>query len=156
MPLDPAASAARIAGFLRDVEQRFESPIKRDSDGRVAELNDLRTAAGELAKAASIFNASRAAALERGDRAALRASNQQLLRFERAFIDPEGLPGRPWYRHLIHAPKFSYEPETLPGVAEAMESGDRKRVLDQAARLASALRRASAQLGGLEAPPATK
>ncbi len=35
----------------------------------------------------------------------------------------QGLPGRPWYRHLIYAPgRFTgYEAKTLPGVREAIE-----------------------------------
>ena len=41
---------------------------------------------------------------------------------------------------------FTYRPQTLPGVADAFESGDDGRLRDQSARLAAALRRASAQL----------
>jgi N-acetylated-alpha-linked acidic dipeptidase len=150
LPLDPAASAARITGFLREIEQRSQSLGNLDGDRQFAALNDLRAAAEELAKAALLFNVSRTVALERGDRATLEALNQKLLRYERAFLDPEGLPGRPWYRHLIHAPKFTYEPEILPGVAEAIEIGDKRRVIAQAARLAAALHRAAAQLSGLD------
>ena len=69
-----------------------------------------------------------------------------LVRAERAFLDPAGIPGRPWYRHLIYAPKPTYAAEVLPGVAEALEAGDRKRLDDQVSRLTAALTRAAAVL----------
>jgi N-acetylated-alpha-linked acidic dipeptidase len=48
--------------------------------------------------------------------ALLRASEQQLL-------STRGLPGRPWYQHLIYAPgrETGYAAKTLPGVREAIE-----------------------------------
>jgi N-acetylated-alpha-linked acidic dipeptidase len=62
---------------------------------------------------------------------------------ERAFIDPAGLPGRPWFRHLLQAPDRTYAPRVLPGVADAMDAGDSERAAVEAARLAEALRRAA-------------
>jgi N-acetylated-alpha-linked acidic dipeptidase len=42
---------------------------------------------------------------------------------EETLLDDIGLPGRPWYRHLIYAPgRFTgYGAKTLPGVREAIE-----------------------------------
>ena len=59
------------------------------------------------------------------------------------------LPGRPWYRHLIYAPRFTYASEILPGVSEAIEAGDGGRSRAQARRLADALRSAAAALDHL-------
>jgi N-acetylated-alpha-linked acidic dipeptidase len=35
----------------------------------------------------------------------------------------DGLPGRPWFRHLVYAPGFytGYGVKTIPGVREAVE-----------------------------------
>jgi N-acetylated-alpha-linked acidic dipeptidase len=63
---------------------------------------------------------------------------------ERALLDDEGIPGRPWFRHLIYAPLPSYEAETLPGLREALEAHDLERARDQAGRLGAALDRAIA------------
>jgi N-acetylated-alpha-linked acidic dipeptidase len=71
---------------------------------------------------------------------------------ERAFLDPEGIPGRPWYRHQIYAPKFTYAPELLPAVAEAVARGDASHVSSQARRLALALDRAAAALARFSIP----
>ena len=110
-------------------------------------LSDVRLAASEMRDAASRFNRRRDAALRRPDPSTFAQLNRQLLSVERALLDPDGIPGRPWYRHLIYAPKFTYAPEVLPGVAEAVDAGDSTRARVQAARLAAALRRAAAALG---------
>ena len=61
---------------------------------------------------------------------------------ERAWLDEEGVPGRPWFRHLVYAPLPSYEAETLPGLREALEARDMERARRQAERLGQALDRA--------------
>jgi N-acetylated-alpha-linked acidic dipeptidase len=70
------------------------------------------------------------------------------MRAERALLDPAGIPGRPWFRHLVYAPLPSYEAETLPGIREAVQAGDAARARRQATVLAAALRRAAEILGG--------
>ena len=46
-----------------------------------------------------------------------------LIGVEHSLTDPEGLPGRPWYQHLVYAPGMltGYGAKTLPGVREALE-----------------------------------
>ena len=85
-------------------------------------------------------------AVRQSDSSKFALLNRQLLAVERALLDPGGIPGRPWYRHLIYAPRFTYAPEVLPGVAEAVDAGDSGRALAQSVRLAAALRRATAAL----------
>uniref|UniRef100_A0A8D0FWG4 Glutamate carboxypeptidase 2 n=1 Tax=Strix occidentalis caurina TaxID=311401 RepID=A0A8D0FWG4_STROC len=53
---------------------------------------------------------------------AVRSLNDQLMLLERAFIDPLGLPGRPFYRHVIFAPSShnKYAGESFPGIYDAM------------------------------------
>ncbi|NXV76816.1 FOLH1 carboxypeptidase, partial [Atlantisia rogersi] len=53
---------------------------------------------------------------------AVRSVNDQLMFLERAFIDPLGLPGRPFYRHIIFAPSShnKYAGESFPGIYDAM------------------------------------
>ena len=38
-------------------------------------------------------------------------------------LDGAGLPGRPWFRHLIYARLPSYRAETLPAIREAIWAG---------------------------------
>ncbi len=53
----------------------------------------------------------------------LQSLNNNLMLAERKLINPDGLPRRPWYRHLIYAPGFytGYGSKTLPGVREGIE-----------------------------------
>ena len=137
IPLDYAPYARSIAGFIDDVERRAPK-------GKA--FADVKMAAAEMASAADEFNAVRAAAIGSADSAAMARLNRRLLRVERALLDPDGIPGRPWYRHQIYAPKYTYAPELLPGVAEAIAATDAARVTQQAERLAAALRRAATAL----------
>jgi N-acetylated-alpha-linked acidic dipeptidase len=49
--------------------------------------------------------------------------NAKLIESERRLTDSAGLPGRPWFRHMIYAPGFytGYGVKTIPGVREAIE-----------------------------------
>ena len=134
IPLDYAPYARSIAGFIDDVERRAPA-------GKA--FADVKVAAREMTRAADEFNAARSAAIGSADSTAIARLNQRLLTVERALLDPDGIPGRPWYRHQIYAPKYTYAPELLPGVAEAVAASDAPRVTQQAERLAAALRRAA-------------
>jgi N-acetylated-alpha-linked acidic dipeptidase len=73
--------------------------------------------------------------------------NEQLMRSERALTSTEGLPGRPWYRHLIYAPGTyaGYGAKTLPGVREAIELKRYEQADRETGRIAAAI----ADLAGL-------
>jgi N-acetylated-alpha-linked acidic dipeptidase len=53
----------------------------------------------------------------------VQAVNARLIESERRLTDPAGLPGRPWFRHMLYAPGFytGYAVKTIPGVREAIE-----------------------------------
>jgi N-acetylated-alpha-linked acidic dipeptidase len=53
----------------------------------------------------------------------LQPLNDGLMLAERKLTNPDGLPRRPWYQHLIYAPGFytGYGAKTLPGVREGIE-----------------------------------
>jgi N-acetylated-alpha-linked acidic dipeptidase len=140
VPIDPVAIAASVAAYLR--EMRGRAPA---AGGEVS-LRAVDAAVGDLARAAQSFETARGSALEAGDRARYLDLNRRLLQLERSFVDDSGLPGREWYRHVLMAPGRSYQPMVLPGLAEALDSGDSSRFQAQAERLAAALRRAAALL----------
>ena len=76
--------------------------------------------------------------------------NQALRGAERAMLDPQGLPHRPWFRHMIYAPGeyTGYAAVVIPGVNEALDKGDSDRARQQLAALAGALDRAAKALEG--------
>ncbi|XP_053564603.1 N-acetylated-alpha-linked acidic dipeptidase 2-like [Bombina bombina] len=64
----------------------------------------------------------RAEQVDKNDALAIRIINDQLMFAERAFTDPLGLPGRPFYRHVIFAPSShnKYAGESFPGIYDAL------------------------------------
>ncbi len=83
----------------------------------------LDTAEHRLKEAAHAYDEAlaHAAALPPARREALNAALQTI---DQTLLDPEGLPGRPWYRNLAYAPGVltGYGAKTLPGVREALEA----------------------------------
>ena len=138
LPLDYRPYAERIGEFVTELERRAG-----------ADLATARGAQRRFAAAASAMAERGDAALRRNDAAALAAINRALMQAERALLDLRGIPGRPWYRHQVYAPRYTYAPEVLPGVAEAIAAGDAPRVREQETRLAAALDRAAAALIGV-------
>jgi N-acetylated-alpha-linked acidic dipeptidase len=75
--------------------------------------------------------------------------NAILLSVERSFTSPEGLPRRPWFRHLLYAPGFytGYGVKTIPGVREAIEQNDWKEAEAEIGRVSERLSAAAGLIG---------
>lgn len=81
-----------------------------------------------------------------GDMARVECVHRGLMKVERALLDPEGLAGRPWFKHLIYAPRPTYKPLVLPALTEAIEARDRSRAKLEVERLTRALKRAASAI----------
>jgi len=103
----------------------------------------LMNALDTLSAAASHFEKAYAQWGRAGDTtsATLAKANAALLRSERVLISMDGLPKRPWYRHLLYAPGYytGYGVKTMPGVREAIEQGEWGDVDAQIGRVAGVL-----------------
>jgi N-acetylated-alpha-linked acidic dipeptidase len=77
--------------------------------------------------------------------------NDGLAVAERKLIAADGLPGRPWVKHLIYAPGTytGYGASTLPGVREALEAGRFDEAKQQLGVLTQALNDEAAFIEGL-------
>lgn len=71
--------------------------------------------------------------------------NQKLRDVEGSMLSEAGLPGRPWYKHLIYAPGryAGYAAVELPGVTEALNAGDAKLTQQQLDVLTAAIQHAN-------------
>src|SRR5450631_2981442 len=102
----------------------------------------LDNAAAALKQAAAQY--SKALAVAQGKPLApdrLQTINQQLALAERKLTNEQGLPRRPWMKHLLYAPGWytGYSAKTMPGVREAIEEGRYAEAEEQVVLLARAL-----------------
>lgn len=117
-------------GTVARTTARYVDQIQKEATerGGKVDFHDLREQIGKLAAGARAYEDELAAAahgtgslpVER-----LAQLDETLYRAERSLTLPEGLPGRPWYRHQLYAPGLytGYGAKTLPGVREAVEGG---------------------------------
>ena len=42
-----------------------------------------------------------------------------MMQVERNWLNPDGIPGRPWFKHILYGARFTYAHLELPGLAEA-------------------------------------
>lgn len=128
--------------------EKFIDIINRDARENELELNllELKKAATEFRQIAEQYQEK--INRERPTGANLKTINETLLKAERAFIDPQGLNLRPWYRHVIYAPGIyaGYEAETFPALQEAIDSKNISQARLAASQAKSALERAKATL----------
>jgi N-acetylated-alpha-linked acidic dipeptidase len=146
------------AGSVRDFVRRLED-IPGVSDR--LEIARLVKAVRALRTAGRRFNARLETALAANPlpREVAARVNRRLLLFEQQWLHEEGIPGRPWFKHLLYAPRYTYAAMTLPGITEAAEQGDWARAAVQLSRVAEAIDRNTALTEGvtaeLPASPAT-
>ncbi|MDR3510414.1 MAG: transferrin receptor-like dimerization domain-containing protein [Caulobacteraceae bacterium] len=116
------------------------APPPREDPVPAIDLRPLEDALGRLKASAAAYDQALAAAgpLAPATQARLDAA---VMGVEHDLTDPRGLPGRPWYRHLIYAPGLltGYGAKTIPGVREAIEDGRWDEARDYVARTAQAL-----------------
>ncbi len=76
---------------------------------------------------------------------ASREVEAQILAMHRAFLHPDGIPSRPWFRNLVVAPglDLGYGAVTLPALREAMDSEDDDLIKYEVDRLLEAFRTAT-------------
>jgi len=96
--------------------------------------NALDRSAQRYSKAVKAFSGANASQ-------SLQALNAKLLQAERKLTNPDGLPRRPWYKHMIYAPGFytGYGAKTLPGVREGIEEKRYQEAEKEIVRAAQAL-----------------
>jgi N-acetylated-alpha-linked acidic dipeptidase len=76
----------------------------------------------------------------------LRILNARLIESERTLTSNDGLPRRPWFKHLLYAPGVytGYGVKTVPGVREGIEQKKYAEADDEIVRVAKALQEESA------------
>ncbi|XP_051522205.1 putative N-acetylated-alpha-linked acidic dipeptidase [Myxocyprinus asiaticus] len=120
LPLDCveyATSIAKYASTIHQLAQKHPAAMEQYA----VSFDSLFSAVKNFTVAAQDFH-QRLDQLNTSDAMAVRMVNDQLMYLERAFIDPLGLPGRPFYRHIIFAPSShnKYAGKSFPGIYDAL------------------------------------
>jgi len=138
LPLDYAAYAHEISGYITEAKRRAID----------AGMSSLDFAQAEAAAARFSSAAKRIRAREVSVSGDLVKLNEALRNTEAAFLWPNGLPNRPWYRHTIFAPgeTTGYSAVDIPGVNEAIDAHNSELAAAQLTVLATVLDRAAQTL----------
>jgi len=141
LPYDFQFYGATIRDFLNDLDRETHLTAK-------IPLDSLRRKIAEFDQAGRELNVSITHALDAGgiNRSAVEQTDVALMQVERNWCNPDGIPGRPWWKHSLYGARYTYAHLELPGLTEAAEAGDWKRAAEQAKILEDELAKNSALL----------
>ena len=126
-PFDFTLYADRVGGFI---DNMAKAPGAERLQWRAA-----RSAVARWRTASVAFDSAMRRVLGRpasADRArVLRAMNDAVRSVEQQLLASEGIPNRPWFRHVLYAPRPTYAAMVLPGILEAVEEKDLVRAQQQ-------------------------
>jgi N-acetylated-alpha-linked acidic dipeptidase len=136
VPIDVLAYAKQLRKEVKNVQ----ASLKELESKPVTQLDDLAKKINEWAKAAENWRKAAPSANEL-DVLSLNKLNDHLMNIDRAFISPEGLRGRTWFKNLYVAPGVytGYAAVTLPGLRDCIERNDLDRLPIEESRLLKAV-----------------
>ncbi len=141
LPLD-------YTNYARDITSYLETAQSKATEAKLSlDFAPALAAAGRFTTAAD-----HALTLQDHPSGDLNRLNEALRAVETDFTSSDGLPNRPWYKHLIYAPGeyTGYAAVVIPGVNEAIDAKDTSRAAQQLTVLATALDHAAQTLAGLQ------
>jgi N-acetylated-alpha-linked acidic dipeptidase len=136
LPYDFDSYGENIRQFVVDLNLANHLSGHIDLVALQQHITDFQQAGRELNLAVT-----RAISDGRLDAAAAAVVNQQLMQVERNWCNPQGIPGRPWFKHSLYGARYTYAHLELPGLTEAAEAGDWKVAAEQAKILEDELRK---------------
>ena len=127
LPLDFGAYGAALRTFLHELDARTQLGAHIDLRELQQRLNSFETEGHALTDTLAI-------SLQQNllDPRVVPSVNNGLMSIESNWLYEPGIPGRPWFQHLLYAARYTYAHLELPGLAEAAERGDWKEAAAQA------------------------
>ena len=124
----------RFGGYARSIGDDLDD-IRIDiaKRARVGGANPFTPNFSPIVKAIAEFDVAGKAAdaaadrvIAAGDASAATKMSEALTQVERAFLNAQGLPGRPWFKHQLSGPGLTtgYAPWPFPALREAVEKKD--------------------------------
>jgi N-acetylated-alpha-linked acidic dipeptidase len=151
LPFDLATYASNIRQFVNDLAKANEKKLwgqppsaVRSSEARQPLLNlkPVLQAIDDFETAGKKLNESLSRKISSGsiDPRLANTLNHGLMQVERNWLNPDGIPGRPWFKHILYGARYTYAHLELPGLTEAVEKQDWATAKRQAEILNRALR----------------
>ncbi|MBZ5647406.1 MAG: M28 family metallopeptidase [Acidobacteriia bacterium] len=134
LPFDFGFYGRDIRKFVEEIAEKPGARQSLDLSPALKRVDEFQAAGREL-KAAT--EASLAAGTLDAKQAA--ALNRSVLEVESNWLNPDGIPGRPWFKHMLYAARYTYAHLELPGITEAVEKQDWKTAREQTTLLENAL-----------------
>jgi N-acetylated-alpha-linked acidic dipeptidase len=133
LPFDFASYASNIRQFVNE--------LTKGKDMSQLDLKPVLDAIDEFEAAGKRLDESATRALASGsiDPVLANAINHGAMEVERNWLNPDGIPGRPWFKHILYGARFTYAHLELPGLTEAVEKQDWATAKPQAEILLHAL-----------------
>ncbi len=141
LPFDFAFYADTIRDFVEEVGKKKGAGSNLDLKPLLRQVTVFQEAGVRLRQA--VENALARPAV---DAAAAQRINERLMEVEGNWLNPDGIPGRPWFKHMLYAARYTYAHLELPGLTEAVEKSDWKVAAEQARLLTNAVARNTALL----------
>jgi len=122
LPFDFASYASNIRQFMNEVTKGMAT---RNDMGQL-DLKPVLNAIDDFETAGKRLDESASRALASGaiDPKLAGTINQGTMQVERNWLNPDGIPGRPWFKHILYGARFTYAHLELPGLTEAVEKQD--------------------------------
>jgi N-acetylated-alpha-linked acidic dipeptidase len=149
LPFDFATYATNIRQFVVELGKNKTLGGQPPSDVRPGEagqlppldLKPVLDAIDRFESAGQRLDASATRALASGaiDPKLAATINQGSMQVERNWLNPDGIPGRPWFKHILYGARYTYAHLELPGLTEAVEKQDWPTANQQAEILRQAL-----------------
>jgi N-acetylated-alpha-linked acidic dipeptidase len=133
LPFDFASYASNIRQFVNELSKGKEMS-QLDLKPVLDAIDDFEAVGQKLDESASRVLATGAI-----DPKLAATINHGAMQVERNWLNPDGIPGRPWFKHILYGARFTYAHLELPGLTEAVEKQDWPTVRQQAEILRQAL-----------------
>ena len=133
LPFDFATYAGNIRDFVHDLAQ--------GKDLSHLDLDPIFAGIDRFNAAATRLNQSLAQAMAAGtlSSAQVQDLNRGSMQVERNWLNAAGIPGRPWFKHMLYGARYTYAHLELPGLTEAVEAQDWSTARQQAQFLEQSL-----------------
>ncbi|HET9308512.1 MAG TPA: M28 family metallopeptidase [Candidatus Sulfotelmatobacter sp.] len=133
LPFDFASYASNVRQFVDE--------LVKGKDMSKLDLTAVRKEIDNFEAAGKRLDASLAQSLASGkiDPTVAQDLNHAMMQVERNWLNPDGIPGRPWFKHILYGARFTYAHLELPGLTEAVEKQDWPTAKQQADILQRAL-----------------